>query len=206
LVWLNSMKGYNGISSEKLKELFWFHKDDKKAMNNRAVNIAKLKSLLEELDECNLSRETGYWKIEFNERVVYNDYLACLKLADNKKVLQKNDINKLINIINKGSFLEDLSYEWLDKFKADISNLMIDTLVEFGLSYEIKQDPDFILHLADTIFKFDIVNEEAMGLKCKALIAVGKHSMAKKCYTEFLKNYKELYDNDFEESYSEIIK
>jgi two-component SAPR family response regulator/heme exporter protein D len=206
LVWLNSMNGGNGVSSEKMKELFWFHKDDKQATNNRSVNIAKLKSLLEELDSCTLSRETGYWKIEFDEEVVYNDYWVCLKSADNKKVLQKIDIVKLINVVNKGSFLEDLSYEWLDAFKADISNVVIDTLVGFGLSFDIKKHPCFILNLANTIFKFDIVNEEAMILKCKALIEEGKHSMAKKCYTEFQKNYKALYDTDFEESYSDIIK
>jgi len=205
LVWLNSMKGYNGVSSEKMKELFWFDKDDKKAMNNRSVNIAKLKSLLEEIDSCKLSRKTGYWKIEFDDNVVYNDYWACLKLADIKKVLQKNDVIKLIDIVNQGSFLEDLSYEWLDAFKADISNIMIDTLVEFGLSFNIKQHPCFIIKLAKTIFKFDIVNEEAMILKCKALIAEGKHSMAKKCYSEFIKNYNTLYDSDFDHSFSEII-
>jgi two-component SAPR family response regulator len=206
LVWLNSMKGGNGVSSEKMKELFWFDKDDKKAMNNRSVNIAKLKSLLEELDSCKLSRETGYWKIEFDENIVYNDYWSCLKLADNKKVLQKNDIIKLINIINQGAFLEDLSYEWLDGFKADISNIVIDTLVEFGLAIDVKQNSYFIIKLANTIFKFDIVNEEAMSLKCKALIAEGKHSMAKNCYSEFVKNYSTLYDSDFEMSFTQIIK
>jgi len=206
LVWLNSLKGYNGVSSEKLKELFWFHKDEKKAMNNRAVNIAKLKCLLGEIDSCNLSRETGYWKIEFDENIVYNDYSACLKLANNKKRLQKKDITKLIVLTSKGAFLEDLSYEWLDAFKADISNIIIDTLVEFGLSYDVKQDPEFILNLANTIFYFDIVSEEAMILKCKALIAVGKHSLAKKCYTEFVKNYNALYDSEFDEQFSEIIK
>lgn len=206
LVWLNSMKGYNGVSSEKMKELFWFDKDDKKAMNNRSVNIAKLKSLLEELDCCKLSRETGYWKMEFDENAVYNDYLICLKLTDKKRILKKQDINKLISVINKGAFLEDLNYEWLDSFKADISNIMIDSLVDFGLSYDIKQDPDFILNLANTVFKFDLMNEEAMILKCKALIAEGKHSMAKKCYSEFVKNYSTLYDSDFDKSFTDVIK
>jgi two-component SAPR family response regulator len=206
LVWLNSMKGYNGVSSEKMKELFWFDKDDKKAMNNRSVNIAKLKSLLEELECCKLSRETGYWKMDFDENVVYNDYYVCLKLTDNKRILQKQDINKLISVINKGAFLEDLNYEWLDSFKADISNIMIDALVDFGLQYDIKQDPDFILNLANTVFKFDLMNEEAMILKCKALIAEGKHSMAKKCYSEFVKSYRTLYDSNFDKSFTEVIK
>ncbi len=206
LIWLNSLNGRNGVSSEKLKELFWFHKDEKKAMNNRAVNIAKLKCLLEEIDTCELSKQTGYWKIIFDENEVYNDYLACLLLANQKKTLQKNDILGLINIIDKGAFLEDLSYEWLDAFKAEISNIIIDIFVDFGLSFDVNVDPDFILNLADTIFYFDIVNEEAMILKCKSLNAKGKHSMANKSYLEFVKNYKALYDSDFEKSFSEIIK
>lgn len=125
MIWLNSLNDHIGVSSEKLKELFWFDKDDKKAMNNRAVNIAKLKTLLEEMNSCQLTKQTGYWEMEFDENIVYNDYLACLNLANNKKVLNKEDVLELINIVEKGAFLEDLSYEWLDAFKADISNIII---------------------------------------------------------------------------------
>jgi len=206
LIWLNSLKGNIGVSPEKLKEVFWCHMDEKKAISNRAVNIGKLKSLLEEIDTCKLSRQSGYWKIEFNKSVVFNDYLECLNLIRSEKTHKKEDITYLISIIANGAFFDDLSYDWLNTFKSEISNSIIDTLVNFGQSYDIKKDPDFVLSLANTIFCIDIINEEALVLKCKALIAEGKLSMAQNCYLDFTKKYNSLYEREFEISFNEIIK
>ncbi len=51
-----------------------------------------------------------------------------------------------------------------------------------------------------------MINEEALILNCKALIAEGKYSLAKNCYLEFIKKYKDLYASEFELSFSDIIK
>ncbi|MCX6326769.1 MAG: galactose oxidase [Bacteroidia bacterium] len=204
LIWLYSIKNNKGISSEKLTELLWFDKDKNHACNNRAVNIAKLKQIIAEIDTCSLSHKTAYWKIEFNESVVFNDYLECIKITGNKKTLTKEKINKLIVLVNTGAFLMNSDYEWLDEFKADISNTIIDILIEFASIQKIEEDPDFILHLADSIFNCDIVNEEAMILKCKSLTLLGKHSLASNTYTKFSKDYKILYDQCYNKSFNEI--
>jgi len=206
LIWLNSLQDHIGVSIEKLTELFWVDKENKSAINNRAVNIAKLKYLLEEIDSCNLTRGTGYWKIVFDDHIIYNDYVVCHKVMSLKKNISKNQIMDVINITSKGPFLENLNYEWLDEFKDNITNSIIDTLVTYGLSFDVKNDPDLILNLANAVFKFDIVNEEAMILKCKALIASGKHSIAKNTYSKFLKDYYALYSISYEKSYSVITK
>ena len=205
LIWINSIKNNRGISSEKLNEILWLDKDEKSASNNRAVNIAKLKQVLAEIDTCTLSHKTSYWKIEFDETIVYNDYLDCLKIAGSKKTLTKEKINKLIDLSLKGGFLANSNYTWLDDFKANISNDIIDILVEFALNQKVEEDPDFILHLADSISIFDIVNEEAMILKCKAFTFLGKHSLASNTYTKFSKDYKSLYNQYYKKLFIEII-
>lgn len=206
LIWLNSIKNNKGISSEKLTELLWFDKDEKSASNNRAVNIAKLKQIISDIDTCILSHKTAYWKIEFDESIVKNDYLDCLKVASSKKLLTKETINKLIDLSHKGVFLMNSNYEWLDEFKADISNTIIDILIDFASKQKIEEDPNFILHLADSVFNFDIVNEEAMILKCKVLTFLRKHGLASNTYTKFCKDYKTLYNQHYEKSFWEVIK
>jgi hypothetical protein len=47
LILLYSIKKGRGLTSEKLNEILWFDKSAKSARNNRSVNIAKLKSLLD---------------------------------------------------------------------------------------------------------------------------------------------------------------
>jgi DNA-binding SARP family transcriptional activator len=205
LIWLNSIKIDKGISSEKLTELLWFDKDEKSANNNRAVNIAKLKQILSEIDSCTLSHKTTYWKIDFAETIVYNDYFECLRIIRSKKLLTKEKVYLIIDLSRKGGFLLNLNYEWLDDFKSNISNAIIDVLSEFALKQKIEDDPDFILHLADSMFNFDIVNEDAMMLKCKALTFLGKHSLAANTYSKFAKDYKILYDQHYRIPFTEIV-
>jgi len=205
LIWLNSIKNDKGISSEKIAELLWYDKDEKSAGNNRAVNIAKLKLIIAEIDTCTLSHKTGYWKIEFDERVVYNDYLECIKIACSKKSITKEKINKLIGFSHKGIFLTNSNYEWLDDFKANISNTLIDILVEFALKQKIEEDPDFILQLADSVFNFDIMSEEAMILKCKAMTLKGKHSLASNAFTKFSREFKILYNKEYDKTFDEVL-
>lgn len=205
LIWLFSVKSKMGISSEQLTELLWFDKDDKSASNNRKVNIAKLKLILNEIDSCSLSHKTAYWKIEFDDSIVFNDYIECLKITNRKKSLSKDWIDKLIVLSQKGAFLKNLNYEWLDEFKADTSNLFIDFLTEFASKQKIEEDPGFILRLADSVFNFDIVSEEAMMLKCKALICMGKHNLASNAYSKFAKDYKTIYNQRYDKIFEEVI-
>ncbi len=204
LIWLHSVKD-KGVSPEKITELFWFDKDEKSARNNLSVNIVKLKALTGELDTLVLSRQTGYWKMSFSNDVMYNDYLECRKISENKDQLNKGDILELISITQKGHFLESSAFEWLDEFKADISNLIIDTLIGFAEKSGVESDPDFILHLTDTVLHFEMLNEEAIQLKCRALTAMGKHNLAKEAFTKFSRDYKSLYNIDYGKTLTDLL-
>jgi len=50
------------------------------------------------------------------------------------------------------------------------------------------------------------MHEEAISIKCKALIILGKHSLAKEIFTRFIKDYRTLYDEPFDRSFTDIIK
>ncbi len=204
LIWLYSIKNNKGITSQKLTEILWFDKDTKSAKNNLAVNIIKLKLMLKEVLSVELSRRTGYWKISFEEDLVFNDYFTCLNLCNNKKYFEKPEIIKFVDLARKGDFLSNSNYEWLDKFKADISNSIIDKLVDFASHTEIEADPNLILHLADSILNFDIINEEAMILKCKAYLVNGKHRLANDTFSKFAKDYSNLYGVTYEKTFKDI--
>lgn len=206
LVFLYSFKNNKGISSEKLTEILWFGKSEKSARNNRAVNLAKLKALLEEIGPCELSKKTGYWKICFEGSQIRSDYFDFLSITSSKKNLTKQKVIQLIEISQKGGFLLNAHYEWLDEFKAQVADIIMDTLVAYGQKADIKPEAEFIIHLADCVFNFDIVNEEAMILKCKAQYCLGKHSLAKATYEKFFKEYVTMYNQEYDKAFTEIIK
>jgi two-component SAPR family response regulator len=206
LILLNSHKNNKGISSDKISEYLWFDKTELSARNNRAVNIAKLKTILTEIGEIELTKKTGYWKIIYSNKDVKCDYAEFLQITGSKSSLTKEDIIRLVEITQKGAFLLNVNYEWLDDFKADVSDKIVDTLLSFAEEYDLKSDAKFIIQLTDCIFNFDRSNEEAMILKCKAEYCLGKHSLAKLTYEKFVKEYQLLYNEEYKRSFNELVK
>ena len=206
LILLYTHKNNKGISSEKITEYLWFDKSELSARNNRAVNIAKLKTILAEIGEIELTKKTGYWKIVYNNKDVKCDYAEFLQITSSKSNLTKQNVSRLVDITRKGAFLLNSSYEWLDDFKADVSDKIVDTLVAFAEKFDVKTDAEFIIRLADCVFNFDRSNEEAMILKCKAEYCLGKHSLAKLTYEKFIKEYQLLYNEEYKRSFNELVK
>jgi two-component SAPR family response regulator len=203
---LYSIKLDRGVSSEKLNEILWFDKSEKSARNNRSVNIAKLKSLLDKMQGCHLSKDTGYWKIEIDYHNIMVDYHNYLNIVSNKNKLNKQKIMQLTDITQRGNFLSNIEYEWLDAFKSEVSNEIIDSYIQFANSIQIADDPEFLIKLANDIFYFDPVNEEAMIIKCKALAHIGKHSLAKNTFESFNKEYKVIYGEAFNRDFNSILE
>lgn len=204
LILFNSLPDKSGISSNRMREILWFDKTDKDARNNQAVNIARLKALLAKIGNIKVSKETGYWKIEILSEEVYIDLFVYHWIV-NSRLISKEQIIELIEITQNGSLLFNLDYDWLDEYKSDTSNHITDTLLEYAGKNADTDEHGFIIHILDVIFIFDPVNEEAMTLKCKVLVRIGKHSLAKNTYSRFCKEYKTLYGEDYSKDFNEII-
>ena len=200
---LSSLKQNKGVSSQILSETFWFDKSTESARNNRAVNIVKLKTLLDKVGKATISKDTGYWKFEYDTSTINIDFANYLNILGKDTDLNKDDVSFLLSIIDKGQFLLNINAEWLDVYKSEVSNEIIDALVAFIA--KSKPEPDFILHLANCMFTFDIASEEAMILQCQTLFKLGKHSLAKKSYAKFVKEYTILYDEEFSRSFTSIV-
>ncbi|HUX55653.1 MAG TPA: kelch repeat-containing protein [Bacteroidales bacterium] len=206
LILLYTYKNNKGITSDQISEYLWFGKSTSSARNNRAVNTAKLKTILSEIGAIELTKETGYWKIMCNNNTVKCDYLDFLQISGSMSNLTKMNVCRLLEITKQGGFLINCNYEWLDDFKSDISDKIIDSLVAFAEKCKLEKDAEFIINLADCIFNFDKINEEAMVLKCKAEYFLGNHSLAKMAYEKFIREYQKLYDEEYKKSFNELIK
>jgi len=206
LILIYSIRKGMGVSSEKLNEILWSDKDAKSARNNRAVNIAKLKSLLDRMGYCNLSKDTGYWKLDIDFHHIYVDYNNYLNIVKEKGRLDITKIKCLSIITQRGGFLSNIDYEWLDVFKSEISIEVIDTYLHFAQDKNSVHDNDFLVELASFIFYFDPVNEDAMIIKCKALFNLGKHSLAKNTFENFTKEYKTIYGEEFKKDFHVILE
>jgi len=195
-----------GISSEGLNEILWHDKSEKDAKNNRSVNLAKLKTFLEKIGNCVINKESGYWQFQILDEEIYVDYKRYVSLLQSIAADPSKDyIHPLVDIIKRGPFLAQTEYNWLDDIKSDISNSGIHTCLAYLENQQIQKDPEFVIELANCIFYFDQLNEDALIHKCKSLVLLKRHTLASNTYQKFLKDYKDIYGTEFEKSFTDVI-
>jgi hypothetical protein len=196
LLFLHSVNGKNGISSEKINEILWEGRSVKDAKNNRSVNMVKLKAILDKISDYTLIKENGKWLLHFEDGRVTIDiqqYYQLLPLTDSASIEQ------LIHISGRGGFLVESEYTWLDKFKQEISTDLIPVLINFIVS--TNPEPSFIITICNCILNFDSLSEEAILFKCRAFVALRQHSSARTLYSSFTKEYQTIYGETFEKQY-----
>jgi DNA-binding SARP family transcriptional activator len=194
LITLYTLKNNKGISSSKLQELLWYDKTEDAARNNRNVNLRKLRLLLLELGAIDIEKQNSYWMIYIPEDVLsdYKESLRLINTIQNETVTSIEDLLRLIELLNYGTILPNIQLEWVDSFKTDFSNQAIDTLMHAinNNKNPFYKQQDIRLKVADALLKIDSINEEAIRVKCNALIKMGKMGLAKTTFENFNKEYK----------------
>lgn len=195
LIAINTIRSGKGISSDKLYATLWRDKSSKEAQNNRSVNMVKLKAILDKLGTCAFVKEADRWSLHYATADIRMDLADFQRLLQAPRPLQKQPVRELLSILRRGSFLPDANYSWLEDIQSEISNNALDILTEAALQF--KTDPELLIEIADSIFLFDPVNEEALRLKCSSLVLLGRHSLSKTAFNKFTKEYLHMYGEEF---------
>jgi hypothetical protein len=161
---------------------------------------------LDELGGISVENNNAYLKLTMDNQV-FCDYQTVYRLLhDNNSFLPEDEkINILIRHVNRGSLLPNMQLNWLDNFKSDISNQIIDTLLEYSQKLDRKTNDKLLLEIADAVFAYDTINQEALVIKCSVLNKKGKYSLAKTWYDHFVKEYKNLYSENYPRTFEEVI-
>lgn len=199
-----TIRNGRGISSEGLNEILWHDKAEKDAKNNRSVNLAKLKPILEKVGNCSINKESGFWQLQVLDDT-YLDYKKCVPLLHETAIPDTRQMHLLIDIIRRGPFLLQTEYNWLDDVKSEISNAIIDRCLSYLRHHDIMENPEFTIEITNCIFYFDQLNEDALTFKCKSLILLKRHNLASNTYLKFVKDYKDIYSAEFGTTFQEII-
>lgn len=207
LVFLYTVKTGRGISTSKLNEILWFDKSEASAKNNRNVSISKLRGLLGKVGTIDLEQESTYWRVRMDG--IYSDYRELISLGEKYKVTgaipTESEIFRYVQVASSGELLPDVQIDWIDDFKADFSNTVLDTLSKFTLRQDIKKNLHLIYFIADCILKHDTINEDAIALKCSILSKLGKKGVAKNAYDSFAREYKNLLGTDYPIQFNDLL-
>ena len=207
IILLNTLKDGKGVSSLKLRETLWFDKTQESARNNRGVLLSRLRQILEQVGSVNIENRNSFWVAEIGEGVFcdYSEVIALMKQLKRDGTLTGENVRKLLSIVSGGEMLHNLQFDWVDSFKADFSNDLIDVLLEILQNSGLKLSPQDSIDLADAIFIHDFLNEDALKLKCCTLIGMGKNGLAKGAYNSFVKEYRTSFGSNFKYSFEQIV-
>ena len=202
LIVTHTIRTGKGIPQEKLFEILWRDKQQKDAKNNYSVNIAKLKPILESIGACHIEKVNGKIQLVAEENAIYIDYLTFNTIV-RKPACTPAEKQTLLKILERGSFLNEVTYSWLDDIKSEVSSLAIDWLLTHFNTHTVT-DSSSIIRIANAVFQFDQLNETALEYKCKALIAQGRYGLALETFQKFEKEYEHSYGEKPGKSFNEI--
>ena len=203
LLILQGEKDPKGVSYETLDEVIWSDKDEKSAKNNRNVYMRKLRLLLEEVGDIEISFDKGYYRIVPGSVTIdYHEIMTRLNESAGKSMTDK-DLDEILELLLHGPLLPDTSYDWLDNFKSNYTSASIQIL-----SNELERAGDnenMKSRIADSILLHDPLSEEAMTVKCRIYTKNKMKGVAKNIYDAFCKEYERSYGEKYPVSFSEII-
>ncbi|MDQ0108830.1 two-component SAPR family response regulator [Chitinophaga terrae (ex Kim and Jung 2007)] len=204
LIVIHTARTGKGISTEKLYEVLWYDKSERDARNNRSVNMVKLKGILEKLGTGVIQREDGKWKFVYDPALLWVDLMEFYALSKSNN-LTTNELHTLLNILKEGTFLFRTEYLWLEDIKSEVSSQVLDILLREIGQLPGNASPDTFIEIANAIFVFDPIHEDALRWKCRNLIQLNRLTLAKSVYEKFCKDYRHIYGESFNTSFQEII-
>lgn len=206
LILLHTIKNGKGIPFSKLKDILWFDKSERSANNNRGVALNKIRQIFKKVGNVRFVKNGIHWNVEF-EQGVYCDYYEALLLIKKIKEGEETDrdVAALLSIVKTGELLPNLENEWIDAFKSDFSNELVDAILKLIRQKDTEISDILMVEMANALFIHDPLNEDALRLKCSALVKMGKNGLARNTYNAFVKEYSVLFATEYKYSFSQII-
>ena len=200
----------DGISSKQLTDNLWPGYTSESAKNNRSTQIQRLREIFSQNSGVYIDFTNKKWKINFLDDV-YCDLVQYFALLDQLKKEEKGNYNnrlleQLLLVIEKGAVLPQMEEEWLDEFKSKISDELLEYLLPLYQNQDFLANQRLVVRLSDALLIFDPLNESVLKHKVRALLQLGKNTLAHECLEHFSKYYQQCYNQAFETSISELLE
>lgn len=205
VILLNTLSKERGISTKKLTDIMWPGLSPQSAKNNRSTNVQNLRSILQEVEGIEIVFEDKLWRTKISDKFYcdYKDFIDFMREIESNT--SSKALSNLLNILKRGELLPNQSFEWLDKYKNNTSDEVIDILTSILSDKVINKNKKVAYKVAKVLILFDPVNEDALHTIIRHYKNTGKQIIAKKVYDKYSREYKYLYDEDYKVEFKEIV-
>lgn len=189
---------HNGVLSASLNEVFWADKPDDKVKNLKGVTINQIRKNLAELDGVELVHDKGYFRLVFTD--CYCDYFRFRTLKNAEEV--ENEVGILLM---RGKFLDGMDAGMMDHFKQKVEEFLSSFLpLEIERLYQ-QHKYDAVIRFCNVLFRVDPVNELALAYGMHALNHTGSSQEAILQYSLFVREYRQMMNEEYSTSYAELM-
>jgi len=203
LLVLTTVSG-RGLSNAQMKDALWFDKSDESFFNNRGVNLAKLRNLMKQAGlDVRFVSENGVWNVVADDELCdYHQAVSVIRAMKGEPTDQT--VKNILAISTLGTLLPDMRYGWLDKFKEDYDEWVIECIQ--NVLEKMVLDNEQVIALADALLVFDSLDETALRRKCRALLALKRSGVAKSAFANFTSRYESSMGESYPQNFSEFVK
>jgi len=205
---LNTVNEGKKITSERINETFWLGMDKTSASNNRSVNIRKLRTILDKVGKLEILNKNSYWYTSIGDNIDCDYYkvLPLLREVKQTKNFPKKSLEAILDIASKGILLPNINADWVDDFKDEYSDIIIDIFSKAMEQPDIQEDLKLMLRITNLILLQDNIDENAVKNKCRVLYKLGQKGSSKQCYERFYGEYKKILNAEPDFTYDDIFK
>jgi two-component SAPR family response regulator len=204
----NSKDEDSGISTEKLTEEIRPERGFSDTKNIRGVTINHLRNILLDIDGIELTYKNARRFFSFGH-TFYCDYIQSIRLmekaSDFRHELSK-EMDELLELTDRGGLFTGLQANWIDPYKRDYENMIEHTLHIHIIALYEKELHKQAIHIANTFFIVDPLNEEILSLCIKSFRKFGKTKQSQTIYNRFCERYKLFMGEDFGKTYGRMTE
>lgn len=204
---LNSVSKDKGIEIRQLDEALWSDMNEEAARNNRNVYMRKLRVLLEEVGNVDITNDKINYKATIGRDVLFDYEEACrLMTAIDEGENDEQLRARILELLLRGPLLPTMSFEWLDDLKGNYSNRALTLLHRLAKRAQGEGDSQQVYRLADAIMAHDPFSEEALAMQCQVLCQRKTVGIAKNLYDKFCKTYEQAMGEPYGRSFADVCK
>ncbi|GHT04666.1 hypothetical protein FACS189423_07690 [Bacteroidia bacterium] len=208
LLYFKTLENGKGVTSSELGRILWPDKDYESIRNNKNVYFHKLRPILSMIGNIQLTQTNDFWALLYDNETIYSDYEQVMKniaILRKKPELDKELLKEVLKIAKKGELLSFDEFEWLDVYKANYANTIIEFLSELTAHPDVKNDYPLLFDIAKVILIQDNIEEFGIKLKCSILYKLGKKKQALQCYNKYVEEYVTVLNTKPELTFDKII-
>ena len=200
---ISTLKTGIGAEVKEIDEILWSGISSRKAANNRAVTLNKLRKIIQQFDGIEINSGNRYLSLTTDDNF-YCDYIEAFQLCQIPQGMTKQQLNLFFDRVKRGRFLKGINWIWLDDIRGFIGNQVIDNLLKLASLYKQEENLKQIEKIAQRILEYDDLNEEAVYLQIWALQKANNLHLAKFNFTSFAKKYEQNMGEPFQLNFSEF--